>query len=61
MAVGDGDVVLVPKGDHPVATVHGYDPYYLNIMAGRYRSRIFRNEPAHEWILTAGSPPGGSH
>ncbi len=34
MAVSDGDVVLVPKGHHPCGVPHGYEMYYLNVMAG---------------------------
>ena len=34
MAIEDGDVTLVPRGYHPCAAVHGYDLYYLNVMAG---------------------------
>jgi 5-deoxy-glucuronate isomerase len=51
MAVEDGDVVLVPKGYHPVATVHGYDTYYLNVMAGPKRVWKFHNAAEHEWLL----------
>ncbi|HVW91006.1 MAG TPA: 5-deoxy-glucuronate isomerase [Devosia sp.] len=51
MAVEDGDVVLVPKGYHPVATVHGYDLYYLNVMAGPKRTWKFHNAAEHEWLL----------
>jgi 5-deoxy-glucuronate isomerase len=51
MAVEDGDVVLVPRGYHPVATVHGYDSYYLNVMAGPKRAWKFYNAPEHEWLL----------
>ncbi len=50
MAVEDGDVVMVPRGYHPVGAPHGYDLYYLNVMAGPKRQWIFRNDPAHEWI-----------
>jgi 5-deoxy-glucuronate isomerase len=50
MAFGDRDVVLVPKGYHPVGAAHGYDLYYLNVMAGPKREWIFRNDPAHDWI-----------
>ena len=32
--VEDGDVVMVPRGYHPVGAPHGYDLYYLNVMAG---------------------------
>jgi 5-deoxy-glucuronate isomerase len=51
MAVEDGDVVLVPRGYHPVGAPHGYDLYYLNVMAGPKRQWIFRNDPAHDWIV----------
>jgi 5-deoxy-glucuronate isomerase len=51
MAIEDGDVVLVPKGYHPVATVYGYDNYYLNVMAGPRRVWKFHNAPEHEWLL----------
>ncbi len=51
MAVEDGNVVLVPKGYHPCATIHGYDLYYLNVMAGPKRVWKFHNAPEHEWLL----------
>lgn len=51
MAVEDGDVVLVPKGYHPCAAPHGYDLYYLNVMAGPTRIWRFNTEPAHRWLL----------
>jgi 5-deoxy-glucuronate isomerase len=51
LAPGDGDVVLVPRGYHPVGAPHGYDLYYLNVMAGPKRTWKFHNDPAHEWML----------
>lgn len=51
MAVEDGDVTLVPKGYHPCATCHGYDLYYLNVMAGPVRTWKFHNAPEHAWLL----------
>ena len=51
LAVGDRDVVLVPRGYHPVGAPHGYDLYYLNVMAGPKRSWRFHNDPTHEWML----------
>jgi 5-deoxy-glucuronate isomerase len=51
MCVHDGDVVLVPRGYHPVGAPHGYDLYYLNVMAGPQRTWIFRNDPEHEWMV----------
>ena len=50
-AVEDHDVVMVPRGYHPVVAPHGYDLYYLNVMAGPKRLWVFRNDPAHEWML----------
>jgi 5-deoxy-glucuronate isomerase len=52
-AVEDHDVVMVPRGYHPVVAPHGYDLYYLNVMAGPKRHWVFRNDPAHEWMLKA--------
>ncbi len=52
MAVEDGDVVMVPKGYHPVGAPYGYDLYYLNVMAGPVREWKFRNDPDHEWIVS---------
>lgn len=51
VSVDDGCVVMVPRGYHPVGVPHGYDNYYLNVMAGPVRKWIFRNDPAHEWIV----------
>lgn len=50
MAVSNGDVVLVPKGHHPCGAPHGYDLYYLNVMAGPLRKWRFCNHPDHDWI-----------
>ncbi|MDY2795881.1 5-deoxy-glucuronate isomerase [[Pasteurella] aerogenes] len=52
MAVYDGDVVQVPKGYHPVATIAGYNNYYLNVMAGPVRKWRFTWEKDHQWINT---------
>ncbi len=50
-AVENHDVVMVPRGYHPVVVPHGYESYYLNVMAGARREWVFKNDPAHEWIL----------
>ena len=42
LAPGDGDVVLVPCGFHPVSAGARHDLYYLNVMAG----------PVREWRST---------
>jgi 5-deoxy-glucuronate isomerase len=54
ITVEDGDVTLVPKGYHPCAALHGYDLYYLNVMAGPRRTWKFHNQKQHEWLLTKG-------
>jgi len=51
MAVEDRNVVLVPRGYHPVVVPHGYESYYFNVMAGPKRVWHFHNDPAHEWML----------
>lgn len=55
MTVEDGDCVMVPRGYHPVGAPHGYDLYYLNVMAGPKRQWCFRNDPAHDWIVKSSS------
>jgi 5-deoxy-glucuronate isomerase len=52
MAVGDHDVVMVPRGYHPVVMPHGYRGYYLNVMAGPRREWHFKNDPAHDWLMS---------
>ncbi|PHV32618.1 5-deoxy-glucuronate isomerase [Janthinobacterium sp. BJB312] len=51
MAVENHDVVMVPRGYHPVTVPYGYDGYYLNVMAGPKRVWHFKNDPAHEWLM----------
>ena len=51
IVIEDGDVTLVPRGYHPCAATHGYDLYYLNVMAGPVKQWRFHNDPAHEWLL----------
>ena len=51
MAVSDGDVVLVPRGHHPCGAPHGFEMYYLNVMAGPLRKWRFVPAPEVAWIL----------
>ena len=51
VSFGDRDVVLVPRGYHPVGAPHGYTLYYLNVMAGPKRTWRFHNDPDHQWML----------
>ena len=53
LAVEDHDVVMVPRGYHPVVVPYGYTSYYLNVMAGPKREWHFKNDPAHEWLLSS--------
>jgi len=50
ITVRDGDVVLVPRGYHPVAAAAGYDLYYLNVMAGPRREWLTTTDPDHAWL-----------
>jgi 5-deoxy-glucuronate isomerase len=51
LSPGDGDIVLVPAGFHPVAAAVGYDCYYLNVMAGPNRAWNFTLDPDHAWLM----------
>ena len=50
-AAEDHDVMVVPRGYHPVVVPWGYRSYYLNVMAGPVRKWHFANDPAHAWII----------
>lgn len=58
----DGDLVLVPRGYHPVGVPAGYDCWYLNVMAGPARAWHFTVDPDHAWLMdwspTAPREPG---
>lgn len=53
MQVKTNDIVLVPKGYHPVAAAHGYNCYYLNFLAGSDQSLASTPDPDHEWIFNS--------
>jgi 5-deoxy-glucuronate isomerase len=55
-AISDGQVVLGPRGHHPVGDPAGYRSYHLNVMAGPHRTWVSHNDPDHEWLLTAPLP-----
>lgn len=50
LSVEDRDVVLVPRGYHPVSAPHGFELYYLNVMAGPVRRWQVTNAPGYEFI-----------
>ncbi len=51
LQVRDGDVVMVPRGYHPVVAGPGYDLYYLNVMAGPRRRWLVTTDTDHRWQL----------
>jgi 5-deoxy-glucuronate isomerase len=53
LTVRDGDLVLIPEGYHPVVAAHGYNAYYLNVLAGSARSMAASDDPDYEWVRKA--------
>lgn len=47
LTVSDGDLVLIEDGYHPVVAAHGYDVYYLNVLAGSARSMAASDDPRY--------------
>lgn len=43
-------LVLSPAGYHPVVAAHGYNVYYLNMLAGSDQSLAASDDPAFAWI-----------
>jgi 5-deoxy-glucuronate isomerase len=50
ITVRDNEAVLVPEGYHPVVAAHGYDCYYLNVLAGSARSMAASDDPDYAWV-----------
>lgn len=46
----DNYLVLSPEGYHPVVAAHGYDCYYLNMLAGSAQSLAASDDPNYAWI-----------
>jgi 5-deoxy-glucuronate isomerase len=49
----NNDVVLIPRGYHPVVAGHGYNVYYLNFLTGSDQSLANTPDPDHEWIFNS--------
>lgn len=47
------DVVLIPRGFHPVVAEHGFHCYYLNFLAGTDQCLANTTDPDHEWIYNS--------
>ncbi len=43
----DGDLVLIKDGYHPVVAAHGYNVYYLNVLAGSARAMSATDDPRY--------------
>ncbi len=52
-AVEQNDVVVLPRGYHPVVAAPGYRLYYLWVLAGQSRETVWSEDPAHSWIHNA--------
>ncbi|MCU7549431.1 5-deoxy-glucuronate isomerase [Chitinophagaceae bacterium LB-8] len=53
MQLRNNDIVMVPRGYHPVVAGHGYNCYYLNFLAGSDQSLANTPDPVHEWIFNS--------
>ncbi|MFN7997502.1 MAG: 5-deoxy-glucuronate isomerase [Bryobacteraceae bacterium] len=53
LTVRDNELVLIPDGYHPVVAAHGYDCYYLNVLAGSARSMAASDDPDYAWVRGA--------
>ncbi|MBI3695367.1 MAG: 5-deoxy-glucuronate isomerase [Acidobacteria bacterium] len=53
ITVRDNEVILIPEGYHPVVAAHGYDCYYLNVLAGSARSMAATDDPDYAWVRGA--------
>ncbi|HKW99455.1 MAG TPA: 5-deoxy-glucuronate isomerase [Bryobacteraceae bacterium] len=51
--IRDNEVLLIPDGYHPVVAAHGYDCYYLNVLAGSARSMAASDDPDYAWVRGA--------
>jgi 5-deoxy-glucuronate isomerase len=57
LRVTHGDLVAVRDGYHPFVTAHGYDAYYLNVLAGERRSMASSDDPLYAHVRREWPPP----
>lgn len=50
MVVENNDLVLLPRGYHPVSAAPGYWVYYLWVLAGEIRKMATYEDPNHKWV-----------
>ena len=57
LRVTDGDLVLVRDGYHPFVASPGFDAYYLNTLAGSFRSMAATDDPRYAHLRANWPPP----
>jgi 5-deoxy-glucuronate isomerase len=55
--VRDNHLVLSPRGYHPVVAGHGYNCYYLNMLAGSAQSLSASDDPDFAWVKNTWTSP----
>jgi 5-deoxy-glucuronate isomerase len=56
LMVRHGDLVVIRRGYHPFVTAHGYNAYYLNVLAGTRRSMAASDDPRYAALRQWPSP-----
>jgi 5-deoxy-glucuronate isomerase len=57
LRVIDGDLVIVRDGYHPFVAAPGFDAYYLNTLAGSFRSMAATDDPRYAHLRASWPPP----
>ena len=57
LTVRDGDLVLIRSGYHPFVSAHGFNAYYLNILAGSARSMAAADDPQYAYLRRSWPAP----
>ena len=57
LRVTHGDLVLVREGYHPFVASPGVDAYYLNTLAGSFRSMAATDDPRYAHLRASWPPP----
>jgi 5-deoxy-glucuronate isomerase len=55
--VTDGDLVMIRDGYHPFVAAPGFDAYYLNTLAGSFRSMAATDDPRYAHLRSSWPPP----
>jgi 5-deoxy-glucuronate isomerase len=56
VTVRHGNVMLIRSGYHPFVTAHGYNAYYLNVLAGNRRSMAASDDPRYAALRSWPAP-----